>query len=164
MFSENIKSPRFWVEAAVIAATYAALTIFLMPFSYGVMQVRISEALTILPVLTPAAIPGLLVGCLLANLLSPYGFFDILLGSLATLLAALGTYRLRRRPNLAPLPPIISNGLIIGVMLHYIYGVPLSLPLCIMWVGLGEALACYGLGWPLLRYLSKRKDLFGANR
>ena len=155
-----MKNTKYLVQAAVIAAIYSALTILLMPLSYGVMQVRIAEALTILPAFTPAAIPGLFVGCLVANMVGPYGVMDMVCGSTATLLAALGSYRLRNRPNLVPLPPIIFNGLVIGSMLYYAYSVPVSLPACILWVALGEALACYGLGLPLIKYLNKRKAIF----
>jgi uncharacterized membrane protein len=160
MIEVDMKNTRYLVQAAIIAAIYASLTIVLMPLSYGVMQVRVSEALTILPAFTPAAIPGLFVGCLVANIVGPYGVMDMVLGSIATLLAALCSYRLRDRQWLVPLPPVIANGLIIGAMLHYAYGLPVSLPACILWVALGEALACYGIGFPLMKYLNKRKTLF----
>ncbi|MDD4583189.1 MAG: QueT transporter family protein [Eubacteriales bacterium] len=155
-----MKNTKYLVQAAVIAAIYSALTILLMPLSYGVMQVRIAEALTILPAFTPAAIPGLFVGCLVANMVGPYGVMDMVCGSIATLLAGLSSYRLRKKPGLVPLPPIIANGLVIGSMLYYAYGVPLPLPACILWVALGEALACYGLGLPLIKYLNKRRTVF----
>jgi uncharacterized membrane protein len=154
------KNSRYLVQAAVIAAIYTALTLLLMPLSYGVMQVRVSEALTILPAFTPAAIPGLFIGCLVSNMVGPYGILDMVFGSTATLLAAFGSYYFRKKPLLVPLPPVIANGLIIGAMLHYAYGVPLSLPACILWVSLGQAIACYGIGFPLLKYLQKRKSIF----
>jgi len=156
----SIKSTRFLIQAAIIAAIYAVLTIVLMPFSYGVMQVRVSEALTILPFFTPAAIPGLFVGCLISNIIGPYGMVDIVLGSSASLIAAIGSYALRRYPALVPLPPVLANALIIGWMLKSIYAVPLPLAACILWVGLGEVIACYGIGYPLLRYLRKYKAIF----
>jgi len=155
-----LKSTKFIAQAAVIAALYASLTIFLMPISYGVMQIRISEALTILPALTPAAIPGLLIGCFVANTVGPYGVLDMVIGSGATLLAAVASYLLRNRIYLVPLPPVIANGLLIGGMLYYAYGVPFSLPACIFWVALGEAGACYVLGLPLMKYLKKRESIF----
>lgn len=147
---------KFIIQAAIIGALYAAVTILLAPFSYGIMQVRVSEALTILPFFTPAAIPGLFVGCIVANYLGGYGLLDIALGSLATLLAAFLTYKIRNKA-LAPLPPVITNALIIGPMLYYILG---AFPLyaCIGWVALGELIACYGLGYPLLKYLEKNKS------
>lgn len=147
-------------HAAIIAAVYAALTIILMPIGYGYLQIRVAEALTVLPALTPAAIPGLFLGCVLANLIGPYGIVDAALGGFATLLAAILTYLLRNKPNLAPLPPVIINGLVIGLMLRYIYGLPIPALFCIVSVALGEAVACYFIGWPLLKYLRKRKDIF----
>ncbi len=148
------------VRAAVIAAAYAALTVVLSPISYGVMQVRISEALTVLPALTPAAVPGLFIGCLVANIISPYGLLDMIFGSLASLIGAVGSYALRDRPLLVPLPPVIANGVIVGAMMKYAYGLPLPLWSCVGWVALGELVACYGLGYPLMRYLRKYSRIF----
>jgi len=132
-----------------------------MPLSYGVMQVRVSEALTVLPALTPAAIPGLFVGCFVSNMLGPNGMIDMILGSGATLLAAIASYKLRKRALLVPLPPVLANGFIIGPMLYYVYAVPVPLWACILWVALGEAIACYAIGLPLLKYMSKRRSIFG---
>ncbi len=152
---------RFLLEAAVIAAVYAAITLLLAPISYGPLQVRVSEALTVLPALRTSAIPGIFIGCLLANLIGPYGIYDVILGSLASLIAALLTYALRNKPKLAPLPPVIINGIIIGAMLHFVYGVP-NLWACMGWVALGQLAACYIIGLPLLLKLKKTK-LFGSN-
>ena len=152
---------RFLAEAAAIAAAYTALTVLLLPLGYGVMQVRVSEALTVLPRFTPAAVPGLFIGCLLANLISPYGLLDLICGSVASLLGALISYRLREKSLLVPLPPVILNGIIIGAMLYFAYGVPMPLPLCMLWVAAGEVLACYVLGYPLMRFLEKRKFFNG---
>ena len=151
---KNMTTKRL-VQASLIAAIYAALTIVLSPISYGPVQVRISEALTVLPAFTPAAIPGLFVGCIVANILGPYGVWDIVLGSAATLIAGLCSYKLRNHRLLVPLPPVIMNGLIVGAELHYIYGVP-GLAFCMGAVALGEAAACYILGLPLMRVLDKR--------
>ena len=148
------------LQAAVIAAVYATLTLILMPLSYGVMQIRVSEALTILPFFTPAAIPGLFIGCLVSNMVGPYGILDMVIGSSATLIAAFFSYLLRNKPLLAPMPPVIANGVLIGGMLYYAYSVPFSLTACMLWVGLGELIACYGIGYPLLRYLIKYKKIF----
>lgn len=150
-----MKNTKFLLQAAIIAAVYATLTIILMPFSYGVMQIRVSEALTILPYFTPAAIPGLFVGCLVANMMSPIGMIDMVLGSGATLIAAVCSYYLRNRPLLVPLPPVIANGAIIGSMLYYAYAVPMPLIACMLWVAAGELIACYVIGYPLLRILKK---------
>jgi len=155
-----MKNTRFLIQAAVIAAVYAVLTILLMPFSYGPMQVRVSEALTVLPFFTPAAIPGLFVGCIVSNIVSPYGLIDMVLGSSATLIAAVLSYLLRNKPILVPLPPVVANGIIIGAMLKYAYSVPMPLYACILWVAAGELVACYLIGYPLLRILKKYKKIF----
>ncbi|MDD2484871.1 MAG: QueT transporter family protein [Eubacteriales bacterium] len=157
-----MKSTKFLVQAALIAALYAGLTLFplLRPFNYGVLQIRVSEVLTILPAFTPAAIPGLFIGCFVANMLGDNGPADMLIGSAATLIAAFASYKLRKNIYLVPLPPVIVNGLLVGAMLYYVYGVPFSLPACIFWVALGEAVACYALGLPLLKYFKKRESIF----
>ena len=154
------KTTRYLIQASAIAAVYAVLTLVLHPFSYNLMPVRVSEALTILPMFTPAAIPGLFVGCLLANIIGPYGLADIVFGSLTTLIAAFASYKLRNKPLLVPLPPVIANAVIIGGMLHYVFGVPVPLWSCMLWVGLGELIACYGIGYPLMKYLKRYSDIF----
>lgn len=156
--SDNLNL-RFWVQAAVIAAVYAVLTMVLAPISYGLMQVRVSEALTVLPFFTPAAIPGLFVGCLIANTLTG-NIIDIIFGSLASLAAAFFSYKLKKIPLLVPLPPVVLNAVIIGAVLYYAYGVGAPLWSCMLWVGAGQLLACYVLGYPLLKYLTKRESIF----
>ncbi|MDK2934486.1 MAG: hypothetical protein PWP27_2296 [Clostridiales bacterium] len=116
-----MKSTKFLVQAALIAAIYAVLTISLAPFSYGIMQVRISEALTVLPFFTPAAIPGLFIGCLIANIYGGLGIIDIVFGSLATLIAAVLSYLLRKQKFLVPIPPIIVNAVVVGIILYYAF-------------------------------------------
>ncbi len=148
------KKVRFLVQASLIAAIYAVLTMVLAPISYGPLQVRVSEALTVLPFFMPAAIPGLAVGCLLANIVGGYGIADIIFGTLATLIAAVITSKMKSKA-LAPIPPIVVNGLIIGTMLHYVINLPL-IP-TILWVGFGELIACYVLGYPLLKVLENSK-------
>jgi len=155
-----MKNTKFLIQAAIIAAVYATLTILLMPLSYGVMQVRVSEALTVLPFFTPAAIPGLFIGCIVSNMVGPYGILDMVLGSSATLIAAFGSYLLRSKAILVPMPPVIANGIIIGGMLYYAYAVPMPLIACILWVAAGELIACYLIGYPLLKYLKKYKKIF----
>jgi uncharacterized membrane protein len=157
---------RFWLQAAAIAGIYAVLTMPFASFSYGPIQVRISESLTILPYFTPAAVPGVFVGCLISNaLMSPYPL-DFIIGSGATLIAALLSYALRKIPWLVPLPPVIVNGVAIGAMLYYLYGVkPLpgmqaSLLADMGFVAIGEAIACYAIGLPLLKYLERHKRIF----
>lgn len=151
-----MKSTKFIIQAAIIAAIYAVLTIAFAPISYGEIQVRISEALTILPYFTPAAVPGLFIGCIIANLLSPVGILDVVFGSLASLIAAYLTYRAPKK-WLVPLPPVIVNGIIIGLLLKYAYGVPLPLVALMLYVTIGQTIACYGLGYPLLMVLEKYK-------
>jgi uncharacterized membrane protein len=151
---------RYWVQAAAIAGVYATLTVALSPISYGAVQVRVSEALTVLPAVTPAAIPGLFVGCLIANLISPFGTPDLIIGSAASLLAAFFSWLLRARAWLVPLPPVLVNAALIGGMLYYIYGVPPSLLVDMGWVALGQVLACYVLGFPLLKYLERHPGVF----
>lgn len=151
---------KYLAEAAVIAAIYALLTIVLAPISYGAVQVRISEALTVLPFFTPAAVPGLFVGCIAANIMSPYGLADLIFGSAASLIGAIGSYLLRKKPLLVTLAPVISNGIIVGAMLYYVYEVPLPLIVQMLYVALGEVVACYAIGYPLMKYLNKYKRIF----
>lgn len=155
-----MKNTKFIIQAAVIAAVYATLTIVLMPISSGVIQVRVSEALTILPYFTPAAIPGLFIGCVVSNMVGPYGPLDVVFGSSATLIAAVCSYYLRSKPFLVPLPPVIANGVIIGAMLYYAYSVPMPLIVCVLSVAAGELIACYLIGYPLLKILKKYKKIF----
>jgi uncharacterized membrane protein len=151
---------RFWLQAAAIGGIYAALTIALAPISYGPLQVRVSESLTILPYFTPAAVPGLFIGCLISNaVMSPYPL-DFIIGSGATLTAALLSYALRKVPWLVPLPPVAINGAAIGAMLYYMYGVPPSLWADMGYVALGEGIACYAIGLPILKYLERHRRIF----
>lgn len=150
------QSVLFLAQGAMIAAIYVVLTLVFAPFSYGEVQVRISEALTILPLFTPAAIPGLFVGCLISNILGGCVLLDIIFGSLATLIGAIGTYMLRRQNKfLAPLPPIIANALIVPFVLRYAYQVPLPIPFMMLTVGIGEVISCGVLGMILHTALNK---------
>lgn len=155
----------FITHAAVIAAIYVVLTYLasMLGLSNGVIQVRFSEALTILPCFTPAAIPGLFVGCVISNLLAGAVIWDVVFGSIATLLGAAGTYLLRKKSKyLSPLPPIISNTVIIPFVLTYAYGVPDGLPFLMLTVGIGEIISCGLLGILLLRILERYKNhIFG---
>ena len=158
LMKKGLLETRLITQAGVIAAAYCALTLLLRPFSYGQIQLRVSEALTLLPVLTPAAIPGLFIGCLLANLLGSCSVIDIVFGSLATLLAAIVTRRLREKPVLAALSPVLFNAVIVGLVLRYTLQLPL-LP-SMLWVGLGELGACVVIGLPLLWLLKKSRIPF----
>lgn len=152
-----MKKTKFLIQSSAIAAIYAVLTIAFAPISYGEIQIRISEALTILPYFTPAAIPGLFVGCLIANFLSPVGILDVIFGSLASLIAAYLSYKMPKK-LLVPLPPVLVNGIIIGVLLKYAYGVPFPLVLLMGYVTIGQIIACYGLGYPLILFLERYKN------
>ena len=149
-------------RAALIAALYAALTLLLAPISYGQVQVRLSECLTLLPVLLPEAIPALAVGCLLANILGGCSIFDILFGTLATLLAACLTRRFRDKFVLAAAMPVTFNGLIVGAVVHYVYAPVVPLPLCMLSVAAGEIIPCYVLGPAVLHVLRRLPSRFLA--
>lgn len=157
------KSTLFLVQAAAIAAVYVVLTLVFAPFSYGEVQVRISEALTILPFFTPAAVPGLFVGCIIANILGGGIPVDIIFGSIATLIGAVFTYKLRNSSKwLAPVPPIAANTVIVPFVLYYGYGVNFPIPLMMLTVGVGEIISCGVFGMILLTALSKYKNsIFG---
>ena len=146
----------FITHATAMGAVYVVLTLVFAPFSYGEVQVRISEALTILPFFTPAAVPGLFVGCFLANFIGGAVLPDVIFGSIATLLGAVGTYCLRSSRWLAPLPPILANTVIVPFVLKYAYGVPLPIPLLMVFIAIGEIISCYLLGEILLSALSSR--------
>ena len=145
--------------AAVVAALYAGLTIVLPGPSFSYAQLRVAEALTVLPFLFPATAPGLMVGCLGANLLSPYGLLDVVAGSAATLLACLWTQRLKNR-WLAPLPAVVCNAVIVGGVIAFAMtgfgpGFWAAYALNALSVGLGELIASYALGSVLLSYLPR---------
>ena len=152
-----MKSKRlvFICQAAVIAALYVVLTYVFSAFASGVIQVRVSEALTILPAFTPAAIPGLVIGCLLSNTLTGCVLLDIIFGSVATLIGALGSYALRRHTWLVPIPPIVSNMIIVPFVLRFAYGATDAFPFMIATVGAGEIISCYLLGMILYGALKK---------
>lgn len=152
----------FLTQAALIAAVYVVLCMAFAPVSYGEVQVRVAEALVILPYFTPAAIPGLFIGCLLSNLIGGSILMDVVFGSLATLIGAAGSYYFRKSKVLVLLPPIISNTLIVPFVLYYGYGVPLPIPFMMLTVGIGEVIAAGVLGSILLHVLVRyRGILFG---
>lgn len=155
----------FMTQSAMIAAIYVVLTYVFAPFSFGQVQIRISEAMTILPLFTPVAVPGLFIGCLLGNVLGGAILPDILLGSIATLLGAVGTFLLRKyKPIVGILPPIIVNILIVPLVLRYGYGINLPLALLQLTVGAGEVVSCGILGMGLYMALNRyRNILFQPN-
>jgi uncharacterized membrane protein len=147
--------------AGIIAALYAVLAIALAPISYGVYQVRVAEALTVLPFLYPPAIAALFVGCLVANIFGGNGLQDIIFGSLLTLLAGYLTYltsKIKARQigiAMAPLPPVVINAFGVAAYLSKISG--MSYIFVVQMIGLGQIAACYIIGIPLLLFLRSRK-------
>ena len=143
--------------SGMIAALYVVLTWLAnaMGLASGAVQVRFSEALTILPVFFTAAVPGLTVGCILANLLTGCALWDVVFGSLATLIGAAGTRMLRNKPLLAWIPPVLSNMLIVPIVLMKVHGVPESWFYLVLTVGAGEVISCGVLGLLLYHGLKK---------
>ena len=163
------KMTHFLTRAAIVAALYTAVTLVVYPFSFGALQIRISEALTILPFFMPEAVVGLFIGCIISNMFSTnIIILDVIFGSIATLLAAFMTYSCRKLPKggrwLAPFPPVIVNAIVIGLVIAlsttsagdgsfytaFLYNA--------LTVGAGQLVACYGLGIPLSFILDKIKD------
>lgn len=146
--------------AAIIAAMYTVLTLIAasMGLSSGAVQVRLSEALTVLPLLTPAAIPGLTIGCFISNLITGCLIEDVIFGTLATLIGAVGTRYLGRiHPVLAPVPPILSNTIIVPWVLKYVYSIENGIPYLMATVGAGEIISCGVLGLILLYAIKDRR-------
>lgn len=133
-------------RAAVIAAAYVVLSFATFGFSSGVIQLRLSEALCVLAVFTPAAIPGMTVGCLAFNLLSGCALYDVIFGTLATLIGAVGIRLLRKFPYVAPAPYVLSNALIIPAVLRLVYAAEGSYGFFVLTVGISELLSAWGLG------------------
>lgn len=153
------KKVLFITQAAVIAALYVVLTYLaaLLGLSSGVIQVRFSEALTILPYFISSAVPGVAIGCLLANFLTGCAALDIVFGTIATLIGGIGSYLLRKNKWLVPLPPIIANTLIVPWVLQTAYGVEDAYWYLMLTVGAGEVISCYVLGMILLFAFDKHK-------
>ena len=150
-------------QGGIIAALYVVLTCFISAFSLasGAIQVRISEALTILPLFTPAAVPGLFIGCIVSNLITGCAPMDIIFGSIATLIGAIGTRLLRKKNRfLAPLPPIVANTLIVPFILSYVYGYPGSIFYFMLTVGIGEVLSAGVLGMLLYPIIKRNERVF----
>ena len=154
----------FVTQAAVIAAMYVVLTFVSssLGLASGEIQIRLSEMLCILPAFTPAAIPGLFLGCLLSNLLTGCTVIDIVFGSLATLIAAVLSYQLRNHkyPLLVTVPPVVANMIVVPFILKFSYGVPLPIPVMMATVGIGEVISCMVLGSVLYFALDKRRVIF----
>lgn len=164
MFGDADHALRQMVYGAVIAAIYVVLTMMFQPISFGPIQFRISEALCVLPFFTPAAIPGVFIGCLIANVLGGSVIMDVVFGSLATLIGAIGSRAVRRNRYLVSLPPIISNTVIIPWVLKYAYGAEDMIWFMMITVGIGEILAIGVLGQLLITALDKYKNvIFGRS-
>lgn len=154
------KQVLFLTQAGVIAALYVVLTLLANAFglaNYSI-QVRFSEALTILPFFTPAAIPGITIGCLISNIVTGCALPDIVFGTLASLIGAVGTFLLRRGKWFAPIPPIAANTVIVPFVLLYAYGIE-PLWFSFVTVGIGEIISCGVLGMLLLNVLSRYRQI-----
>ena len=152
------KNAAFLTQAAMIAAIYVVLTYVFAPISFGEIQVRIAEALTILPLFTPAAVPGLFIGCLVGNIIGGALLPDIVFGSIATLIGAICTYLLRnQKPVFGTIPPMVSNTIIVPFVLKYAYGVAIPIPFLMVTVGVGEIISCGILGMIVYYALNRYK-------
>lgn len=170
----GMKPVLFIAQAGVIAAIYVVLTVFISAFNLasGAIQVRISEMLCILPYFTPAAIPGLAIGCFLSNLITGCVVWDIIFGTLATLAGAVFAYMLRNHKFLLTLPAVIANMIVVPFVLYYAYGltgawtikgIDASIPFYMLTVGAGEVISVCILGSILLRALDPfKKQIFGT--
>ena len=155
------KRVKYITQAAMIAAIYVVLTLFISAFNLasGAIQIRISEALTVLPAFTPAAIPGLFIGCFISNLISGGLILDVIFGSLATLIGACGTYLLRKWKWTVPIPPILSNVLIVPFVLAYVYNLPCGVPYFMVTVGIGQIISCGVLGMIVYGIIAKHRNV-----
>lgn len=153
---------KFIAQAAIIAAFYVVMTYVtnLFGLANGAVQVRVSEALTVLPYFTFSAVPGLFVGCLIANIVTGCSVIDVIFGSLATLIGALGTYALKKHKYLAPIPPIAANTIIVPIVIMVTSGTELNFWYIAFTVFIGELISCGLLGTYLIKLLEKRKNLF----
>ncbi|HHW22590.1 MAG TPA: QueT transporter family protein [Clostridiaceae bacterium] len=152
-------SPKSIIQSAMIAAIYSVFTIILGSFGFGPVQFRIAEALTVLPAVMPSSIPGLFIGCILANWLGGFGTADIVFGSMATLLAAVCTRFLRNSRFLYPLPPVLFNAAIVGSYVYYLYDRTYTLVATMVFIGFSELVICYGIGLPLIEFIKKNPAL-----
>ena len=157
---KNKKHIRLLCEAALIAAIYVILTYLCAAFgmSSGAIQLRLSEALCVLAIFTPAAVPGVALGCFMANLLTGCALWDIVFGSLASLVGMLGCRALKKHSYLAPVPYALANMIVIPFVVKLVYGAPEALPLIFLTVGIGEIISVFGFGIPLYLVLKKHSN------
>ncbi len=167
VITENRKTKtRMLSEIGIIAAMYTALVLVFAPISFGPLQMRVSEALCVLPFFTPVAVPGLFIGCLISNAIglamgTALGIFDVIFGSLATLAAAYLASKIKQK-WLVPLPSVLINAFVVGGLLYAYLGVPYWIN--VLYVGVGQAIACYAFGMPLLFVLDRYKTkIFKVN-
>lgn len=155
---DRILSVKYVSRIGLLAALYAVLTALppMSSLSYGPVQIRVSEALTVLPYVAPWAVWGLYFGCVLGNLASPFLVWDVTIGALATLLAAFATRKMPRM-YLAPVPPILANALVVSAYVARLSGVPYWLTA--LYIALGEAVTTFGIGYPLLLVIDKNLKL-----
>ena len=149
----------FITQAAMIAAIYVVLLCVFEPISFGAIQCRVAEALTVLPFFTPAAIPGLTIGCFIGNIIGGADVLDIVFGTFATCIGAFGSYALRRYKFLVPLPPILANTIIVPWVLRFAYAESAPIYFLMATVGVGEIIACGVLGLLLLFVLERYKNI-----
>ena len=156
----------YLTQAACVAALYVVLTLLaqMLGLGSGMIQIRFSEMLCLLPIVMPSAIPGVTLGCFLANLLTGAVWMDVLIGPIATLIGALGTYALRKKPLLASIPPVLSNALIVPFILAYGYGVPDAIPLMMLTGGIGEVLSVCVLGFTVFYLLRPTLERFNFRK
>ncbi|MCS7202220.1 MAG: QueT transporter family protein [Dictyoglomus sp.] len=149
-------SPKILTRITIYATIYVVLTLIFSTISYGPIQFRISEFLTVFPFIDPLAIPGLFIGCFIANFFSPAGWIDVIFGSLFTLIAGYLTYKMPRI-YLAPLPPIIVNALGVSLYLHLFFKLPYLLN--VLYIAIGEAVVTYLIGLPILLYIQRNPSI-----
>lgn len=151
-------------KTAIIAALYCVMTLCFAPISYGVVQLRISEVLTVLPRFSKSSVIGLTIGCLISNyigmaFMGSTGVIDVVFGTLATFLAALCSYIARKNKWLVPLFPILFNGVIVGGYLHFLAFNNINLFLCMLLVALGEGIVTYLFGIPFINFIDKHSKI-----
>ena len=151
-------------KTAIISALYCVLTLAFAPISYGVIQLRVSEVLTVLPKFSKTSVLGLTIGCLLSNyigmaFMGSTGIIDVVFGTLATFFAGVCSYLFRKNKWLVPLFPVLFNGIIVGGYLHYIAYTSINIFLCMLYVAIGEGIVTYVLGIPFINFVLKHKKI-----
>ena len=165
VLEKKIKSSVLYItQSAATAAIYVVLTVLFQPVSFGAVQLRVSEMLIVLPMFTSAAVPGLFIGCFFANILGGAVFWDVVFGSMATLIGAYFSYMLRNNRWLVPIPAVLSNALTVPFILKFAYGVDVPLPLLILYITAGEFISCYICGEILISAIQKHSNIFSPTQ